>query len=199
MRKVRIFFSTFFKKGLRMEKNNYGNYAITGFQGSGKTYYAVKLAIDNQRAYDTIYTNIDLDTSLFAVPVIRFEKLSDIVDNTETHALFLIDEIANAYTKETKTDRLFYRFLQQSRKHRRTVYIITQEFKEIPMWLRRPLRYVVGTRSIGNWCVTTFGDVQNAVLDENKEWMCPPLYTHIYKREKRVMMAYDTFQTINSL
>ena len=60
-KKYDIRFNTFFKKGLVKIDDRFGVYFVTGRQGSGKTYYAIYLALQ-QVNFDVslakIYTNI---------------------------------------------------------------------------------------------------------------------------------------------
>ena len=91
----------------------------------------------------------------------------------------------------------------QSRKRCRLVYLITQEFKELPMWLRRPLKRSYSTRPFlffKNIFITTIGDAENMILDKDTlEWTCPPISFLIYKRNKCITDLYDTFEPINQL
>ena len=102
--------------------------------------------------------------------IIYFTNLSEIYKFNDNNAVFLIDEVSKAFTKESKQDRSFYSWLQQSRKHRRYVYLITQEYIQVPTWLRGVANKVYTTRKLFfNLFITSLG---NPVLDEEKkEWV----------------------------
>lgn len=128
-----------------------------------------------------------------------FEKIDDIVNNIEEDRVFVIDEISKKYTKECKQDKLFYSWLQQSRKRRRTTILITQEYLQIPIWLRGVARYVYTTSKI--ILLPIFKTYKGyAVLDEEtKEWTVQPEEVYIYKRNKIITKLYDTMEPINTL
>ena len=96
--------------------DDFGIYLITGYQGSGKTYYSIYLMEKEKKK--KIYTNIKSYSSTIN-EVHYFDKLEDIFEILEDDCVFLIDEISKKYTKDTKQDLKFYSWLQQSRKHRR--------------------------------------------------------------------------------
>ena len=121
------------------EKN--GVYCISGVQGSGKTYYAVQLAKNIGSDYE-ILTNIHS----LKLKHKNFERIDEIKGNFEKHKLFIIDEISSKYQKESRTDKEFYRWLQQTRKRKSIVVLITQEWKEVPTWLRRPVKVHITTQ-----------------------------------------------------
>lgn len=113
--------------------------------------------------------------------------------------VFVIDELSKKYTKECKQDRSFYSWLQQSRKRRRTTLLITQEYIQIPFWLRGIARYVYTTTKLAFFPLfKTYKGY--AVLDEQtKEWTIDPLETYIYKRNKIIGSFYDTMEPIQTL
>lgn len=189
---------TFFKKGIKDKNDDWGIYTITGYQGSGKTYFAVYLStLMPQRK---IITNIR-SLSNNSKEIEYFNRIEEIYGNVEENVIFIIDEISNKYSKDSKTDKLLYRFLQQSRKRKRIVIMISQELKEIPMWLRRPCRFIYTTYKLPIFplFITTKGDGTNLQLDENKEWVSPIIARFIYKRNKRITDMYDTYDPINEL
>lgn len=199
--KVKILWSSFFKRGILKNKHepDYSNILISGFQGSGKTFYAIDYVYRNFRDKH-IYSNIkSLDSSIFNVTY--FTKIDEIIYNQEEETVFIIDEISAKYTKESRTDQRFYRWLQQSRKRKRIVILITQEYKEVPSWLRRPIKYLYITSKLPftPFFYTTKCDAQHMSLDENMEWTAPPLYLLIYKRTRLVSQLYDTYEPIEEL
>lgn len=204
--KFDIKLDTFFKKGLKNVEDSWGNYAITGFQGSGKSYLATYLLTDmlKKQKFDYIFTNIkSLNLGeKYKGKVFYFTHLDSITDQVYTNSIYIIDEISKKYTKECKTDTKFYSWLQQSRKRGRIVFLITQEWKEVPMWLRRPIRFMYHTRQLSPlpFFVTTKGDALNCTYNsDTNEWECPVLSFIIYKRIKSIGELYDTFEPVNEL
>lgn len=187
-----------FRKKPKQIKDNFGVSFLTGYQGSGKTYMAVYIAFKYIEPNRKIYTNI----KSLHIPnrqIEYFEKIDDIVSNIEMDRVFIIDEISKKYTKECKQDKLFYSWLQQSRKRRRTTILITQEYLQIPIWLRGIARYVYTTTKI---CLLPLFITYKgyAVLNEDtKEWTVEPEEIYIYKRNKCITDLYDTMEPINVL
>lgn len=262
--KTKIEFSSFLEKRTPRIDDSYGLYCITGKQGSGKTYYAVKLAYQNLSKVKKIKTNIrSLFRSQFEVlnfkgiselitahrdealnaaikhveiitgsekekevgrisstelpqemecnyiytpssiiPIEYFSKLSEIYYDDDDYCMYIIDEISRKYSKNDKCDVPFYAWLNQCRKCHRMCILLTQEYKELPMWLRRPIKYqlsTVPTRFLWRFGVyTTYvGDGENPVLDKDTmEWECPILYKIISKRNMKIANMYDTFEPI---
>lgn len=199
--KYDIRLSTFLQKGVPNIDNPWGNIMITGFQGSGKTYLSIFLLKDLIKSFkpQKIYTNIN---SLNLKNIIKFKLLDDILDNTEENVIFIIDELSKKYTKNSPQDKKLYSWLQQSRKRGRIVILITQEWKEVPTWLRRPIRFMYTTHRLGllPLFLTTKGDALNLTYNiDTNEWECPVIDYIIYKRTKSISKLYDTFEPINDL
>lgn len=112
--------------------------------------------------------------------------------------IFIIDEISKKYTKDCKQDKLFYSWLQQSRKRRRTTILITQEYLQVPIWLRGVARFVYTTTKLP--ILPIFVTYKGyAVLNEDMEWTVEPEERYIYKRNKYICHFYDTMEPINTL
>lgn len=212
-RDIRV--NTFFMKGLPKIDDRFGVYFVTGRQGSGKTYYAVYLALQQiQYNFKThksknnmnfeIITNIQ-SLRIHNTPVRYFNKITDIMFDTTEYCIFIIDELARKYDKNSRTDTQFYAFLNQCRKMHRVCIMITQEWKELPMWLRRPAKYCITTVPAGvlnrfGIYKSIVGDAENMYLDKDTmEWECPPLKFIYYKRNYNIAHMYDTFEAINEL
>ena len=196
-----IRFDTFFKKGVKVKEDKWGVYCITGFQGSGKTYFGVYMTMALANNYK-IYTNIKSFKPKIKTELEYFSNLEEITDNVEENCLFLIDEISKKYTKNSQQDKKLYSWLQQSRKRGRIVILITQEWKEVPMWLRRPVRYLYTTHKIPFFPLfhTTIGDALNCTYNiDTNEWECPIIEHIIYKRIKKIAELYDTFEPVETL
>lgn len=196
--KTNIDFKSLFHKAPKQINDNFGCSFITGYQGSGKTYFAVYILVKYLEPNRKIYTNIK-SLNIPKRDIQYFEKIDDIVDNIEMDRIFVIDEISKKYTKDAKQDKLFYSWLQQSRKRRRTTLLITQEYLQIPIWLRGIARYVYTTSKLPFFPIfKTYKGY--AVLDEEtKEWNVQPEEIYLYKRNKSIALLYDTMEPINTL
>lgn len=152
--KTKFYFNTFFKQGVKEDKNNFGNALVCGFQGSGKTYFAVFWTLEQIKANKGYQVKTNIQSLKIQAEmgenrhVEYFTNLDSITHDTNQYTIYVIDEVSRKYDKTSKTDKQFYAFLQQSRKMHRIVLLITQELKEVPMWLRRPLRYIYTTERI---------------------------------------------------
>lgn len=193
--KYEIKFNTFFKRGIKSIKDDFFICLITGYQGSGKNFFAtMKVAeIPNRTIITNVHSLVIPNREIF-----YFTKLEDIYKYNDDKCIYLIDELSKKFPKESKQDRAFYSWLQQSRKHRRYVYMITQEYIQVPTWLRGVANKVYTTRKfLCNLFITSLGD---PYLDEDtKEWMTKNYLYIIYKRTKKIANYYDTFEIINSL
>lgn len=195
MIKIKIDFKSMLQRGIKNINDDFGIYLITGYQGSGKTWYSIYLM--EKEKNKKIYTNIKSYTSP-RNEVHYFDRIEDITENVENNCIFLIDEVSKRYTKETKQDLKFYSWLQQSRKHKRYVYLITQEYIQIPMWLRGIANKVYTTSKVPFLPIfkTSLGV---PVLTEDYEWGIDVFAIIFYKRTKYISSLYDTFESINNL
>lgn len=190
---------SFVKRKTPRIDDHFGVYFICGRQGSGKTYEAVRLA-NSLKIEGDIYTNIHS----LKIPHKDFTRISELYDNIDENTLFIIDEVSRKYDRNSKTDTQFYAWLNQSRKRRRIVILITQEWRELPMWLRRPAKYMF---SVSRTILSRFGlykicvgDAENMVFDKDEgEYSCPPIYYIYHKRNRNIASLYDTFEPINEL
>lgn len=201
---TRVEFKTFFKKGLPPIDDRFGVYFVSGRQGSGKNYYAVKLLLaQDKETCAKVYTNVH-SLKIPCYNIDYFSNVQDLYTNTEEYCIFLIDEISRKWDKTSKTDTQFYAWLNQSRKRKRIVIMITQEWRELPMWIRRPAKYMISTKknilSKFGIYTTIIGDAENLVFNKDEgEYECPTIKRIIYKRNNYIASMYDTFEAINSL
>lgn len=200
-----IRFNTFFKRGLPKIDDRFGIYFVTGRQGSGKNYYATMLLLQqDKKLCNKVYTNVH-SLKISGYNIKYFDRLSDLYYNTEEYCIFLIDEISRKYDKNSKTDTQFYAWLNQSRKRKRIVILITQEWRELPMWIRRPAKYMISTKktrllNVFGIYTSVIGDAENLTFNKDEgEYECPPIMKIIYKRNKAVANLYDTFEAVNDL
>lgn len=198
MLKIKIDFKSLLKKGIKVINDDFLVALINGVQGSGKTYYAVYQAEVIFSKPITIYTNIKSYKSL-KNKVIYFDTIEEIYNNHDTHCMFIIDELSKKYTKDSKIDKPFYSWLQQSRKHHRYVYLITQEYLQVPNWLRgvANLSYTTKKLPLLPLMVTTLGIP--TLNNDTFEWGLSELAIRIYKRNKSIANLYDTYELINEL
>lgn len=181
--------------------DHFGVYFITGRQGSGKTYYACKFASEVDLKSITIKTNIHS----LKLPHVDFTHIDELYTDTDEHCLYLIDEVSRKYDKNSRTDTQFYAWLNQSRKRKRVVVLITQEWRELPMWIRRPAKIMMSTKptkilNMFGFYTITWGDAENMVFNKDEgEYECPPIKRVLHKRNRKIADLYDTFEPINSL
>ena len=195
---TKIDVKSFFKKGVKSIKDDFLIALITGYQGSGKTYFAI---YNVERIFKNRIIKTNIKSYRSGVNRVEyFDNIDSIYNDTEDNVIYIIDEVSKRYTKDSKQDLMFYSWLQQSRKHSRYVYIITQEYIQVPTWLRGVANLVYTTRKIRftNLYETTLG---RPVLDKDSmEWTTTETISSIiYKRTKDICSKYDTFECINSL
>lgn len=145
-----------------------------------------------------IYTNIKSYKST-RNEVHYFEKLEEIMENVEDNCIFLIDEVSKKYTKDSKQDLKFYSWLQQSRKHKRYVYLITQEYIQVPMWLRGIANQVYTTRKVPFFPIFMTSLGVPVLQTDTYEWGIDTFAIIFYKRTKAISKLYNTFESINDL
>jgi len=197
---LQIDWPSFAKRKVVNIDDHHGIYFVCGRQGTGKTYMAVNYAKD-------LSGRIKIVTNIHSLKMEHedFTLISEIIDDNRDHTCYIIDEVSKKYAKNSQPDMKFYSWLQQSRKRKRVVILITQEWKEIPMWLRRPTKFAITTRPVPvigryfGWFLTTWGDGENMKLDDDMEWTCPPVKTVFHKRNRHVAELYDTFAPVDTL
>lgn len=198
MVKVKIDFKSFIQKGIEEIKDDFFIRLINGYQGTGKTYLAIKLVEEDKTEFGrTIKTNIKSYHSS-SHEVIYFDSIDDIINDVDDNITYVIDEISKRYSKQCKQDERFYSFLQQSRKHSRHVYLITQEYIQVPQWLRGVANTVYTTSKVFLLPIykTSLGV---PFLNDDLEWTIEPYLFYYYKRTKKIADSYNTLESINSL
>lgn len=115
-----------------------------------------------------------------------------------SNVVYIVDELSKRFTKNSPQDLLFYSWLQQSRKHHRFVYLITQEYIQVPNWLRGVANQVYTTKKLfKDICRTSLG---YPILDkETFEWSIDEYAFIIYKRSKKITDLYNTYEFVNEL
>lgn len=192
----KIDFSSFFKKGITPINEDFGIFLICGYQGSGKGYYSVYNLIRNHKG-KKCKTNVKtLKTKTNDIEY--FTRIEDIYHDTDCHYVYIIDELSKKYPKNAPLDRDFYSWLQQSRKKSRYVYLITQEYINVPQWLRGVANMVYVTSKVKflPLFITYLG---KPVLNDDMEWTIEIKDAIIYKRTLDVASSYDTLEGIEQL
>ena len=197
MTKIKIDFKSFLKKGIKTLNDDFFIRMINGYQGSGKTYLCIKMLHENENDSRVVKTNIKTYRDK-RKKIVYFDSIEDIINDTEDDITYAIDELSKKYTKETKQDNAFYSWLQQSRKHRRHVYLITQEYLQVPIWLRGIANTVYTTSKVPLLPIYK-SSLGIPYLDENFEWCIDEFLVMFYKRTKDIASLYDTFESINHL
>lgn len=194
---------TFLLPKLKQIKDFFGVYFICGKQGSGKNYFAIQLCF---MLFNKNITKIKTNIKSLKIPGYKieyFDRIEEVYYDNELNVIYIIDEVSRKYDVLSKTDKQLFAFLNQCRKHFRVCIMITQEWKELPMWLRRPCRFCfTPMRTILSFLgiyKTLVGDGYNVILDEDKQSICPIIQKIFYKRNKIYASYYDTFESINSL
>lgn len=195
---------SFFKKGLPPLDDRFAVWVFHGRQGTGKNYVAIyELLKQSPDVVKKVKTNIK-SLRVPGYKIEYFDKVHEIYRDTEEYVIYIIDEVSRKYDKNSRTDMQFYAWLNQSRKRHRIVMLVTQEWKELPMWLRRPVKFTFSTQPFGpkflHLFCTSLGDAENMFLDKDTlEWECPIIHKFVYKRNMFIANMYDTFEAINDL
>lgn len=199
-KKIKIYWKSFKYKSMPLLDDRHGVYLIHGKQGSNKSYFATQFILQQNKDFKVIKTNVK-SLNIPGYKIDYFTKIDEISQDTQEYCIYLIDEISRKYKKEDKTDQQFYAWLNQSRKRKRIVILVTQELKEVPMWLRRPVRFTFETRPLFfGIFYTLMGDGYNLTLNKDTlEWEAPILKIYIYKRNVYIANMYDTFEPIQDL
>lgn len=198
-RSLEIDVKSIFRKGIKKKVEPFGCFLITGYMGSGKTYLSVYLTLKfNINNTYTIKTNIH-SLKIPNMKIEYFSNLFDIYLDTDEYYIYIIDELGKKYPKDCKMDKDFYNFLQMSRKAKRIVLAIHQEYYLIPLWLRGTFEEVFTTTRFKflPLFITYRGFAK--LDEESKEWTVDYNYRYIYKRNKLIGSYYDTFETVGAL
>ena len=193
---LKIDLTSLFQKGIKPLKENFGIFLICGYQGSGKGYFSVYNLIRNHKGA-IVKTNVK-SLSTNQNEILYFTKINEIYDDTDSHVVYIIDELSKKFPKNAPLDREFYSWLQQSRKKSRYVYLITQEYINVPQWLRGVANLVYITHKVRffNLFITDLG---KPILNDELEWTIEVQNSILYKRTKKISSYYDTLEGIDTL
>lgn len=201
-----VLWSSFTGKSLPKIDDRHGNWLVCGKQGTYKTFTSVLLTyMQESEKKILVKTNIhSLKLPSNRFDIVYFSTLDELYTDTTEHCIFIIDEISRRFDRNSRTDKQFFAWLNQARKRKRITFLITQEFKELPVWLRRPCKFMVmSVPSLLNMfglVKVCIGDCYNMTFDKDEgDYTCPPLYYYIFKPNQRIASMYDTFEPIDYL
>ena len=200
--KVKIKWSTFFKKGITLDKNVFGIYCFEGKQGEGKTTGLVSYLARECKG-KRIYSNLTLKGIKYT-PINGFADLLELKD--EKDCIIVFDEIFTALSKKSNKsvdwDNLLP-FLSQMRKRGIIMLTTAQEWLEIDLTFRRYCRYQIECHSFNvpffkvGILKKTIKDVDNMILDKDlMEYVAPPIATTYEKYNKCIVDMFDTYEVI---
>lgn len=194
MYKLKVDYKSIFKKGVPKLDEDYLDALICGYQGSGKSYFAIYNVEKYLTRKKVVYTNIKSYKS--KVHEVKYLTSIENVYQIEGdyNSIYILDECGKTFPKDCRIDKQFYGWLQQSRKHNRHVYMIFQEYIMVPNWIRGVCNKIYTTSTGLGLCKTNVG---YPVLDkETFEWGIENLGTYYYKRNKSITDLYDTRESI---
>ena len=197
--KLQIKWKTFFKKGFRVTRGQFGVYCYCGKQGRGKTYSVVEFLKENK--YQEIYCNIK---DLKGIKYTYFEGFDELLKlRDKKNCIIVYDEIFTALTRTSKMNTDVLDFLSQMRK-RQIVFLTTaQEWLEINITLRRYCRYQIECNIINVFgrglLIKHFYDAEQIKWSNlDNEYIAPLCNLTLSKCNIATANSYDTYQTINS-
>lgn len=195
--KIIVDFPSFFQKGFKARRGKYGVYCFCGKQGSGKTFSTVLFLSKQSKQH--IYSNV----SLHGLEYTKINSFDEMLAIKEKNCIIVWDEIFSALAKTSRIDTDVMAFLSQQRK-REVIFITTaQEWMEIPMTLRRYVRFQIDCSILNvlpfSILVERYRDGENMKWDQlENEYVAPIIKTKITKMAFKITEMYDTFEVINS-
>lgn len=193
-KKLSIDTKSFVRKVPKKVKEEFGVSLINGYMGTGKTYIAVYFL-------SKYFKDLKIKTNIKSlnIPGAKCEyvnTISEIIKDFEPYTIYVIDELGKVFPKESKTHMGFYNWLQHSRKCKRYVFLIHQEYLQVPMWIRGVCSTVFTTTKIP--LTPIFKTYKGyPFLTDEKEWDITPISTFIYKRNQYYCNMYDTFEIVD--
>lgn len=205
--KVRIHFSTFFKKGFKKVDDDYGLYIFYGNQGDGKTFSVIDI-LRHFLGHKKVFTNVKSFADKFKNEVIfepNLEKLISFLEAKEdcSDIVVFYDEIFSLF-KDTYMPDDIRTVLTQLRKKHLYFFTSSQEWTSLPRQFRKLCRYEV-TCSMFNIPFLGFAVLINKFNDgynihwssDEQEYVAPRLWTSIKKCNKVVADSYDTYEAVH--
>lgn len=208
--KIKLKWKTFFKKGFKPVRGNFGIYCYCGKQGKGKTYSLVEYLQDNKEK-NLVFCNIKNIQGINYTFYTGFNQLMQIkklIDSpefyTDKQIVIIYDEIFTELQKYSKLNKEVLDFLCQMRK-RKIIFLTTaQEWAEIPLTFRRFCRYQIDCCMIPfigtGILIKTFYDAENMKWsNDEQEHIAPLVETTVTHTRKKIADSYDTFLRISSI
>lgn len=200
LRNYKIKYNTFLHKGIKIKDSRFGVYCYTGKQGSGKTSSAIKFLVDNASDEWPVYANL---RSIKNINYHYFNGLESLLSlRDKKHIIIFYDEIFTILSKGSKFNNDILDFLSQMRK-REIIFITTaQEWLELPMTLRRYVRYQVDCNILTFPLLPSFNikhvnDAYRMKWDKDENDYIAPLITCVIEKlNLKVLNSYDTFEQI---
>lgn len=196
--KIHIDFKSFFEKGFKPDRSQFGIYCYHGKQGKGKTFSVVEYLLDNKDK--EVFSNITIK-GLKYTHINGLEELLTL--RAKKDCIIVYDEIFTILQKGTKFNEDIMDFLSQMRK-RKIIFLTTaQEWLEIPITFRRYCRYEINCNMINflgfGLMIKRFGDAELMKWSQlDNEYIDPIVATKISKCRLRIGEAYDTFEQISN-
>lgn len=193
--KIYIDVKTFFKKGFSARRGKYGVYCFCGKQGSGKTFSVVNFLLKNLSL--PIYSNVTLKNIKYT----HFNTFEEMLNINDHHCIIVFDEIFSALSKSSRISPEIMSFLSQQRK-RNIIFITTaQEWLEIPITLRRYVRFQIDCSIFNLFPFSILieryrnGELMKWNNLEN-DYVAPIISTKISKMMFKIIQHYDTNEVI---
>lgn len=199
LRKVKIKWRTFLRRGFKKKSKPYGVYCYCGKQGKGKTYSVIEFLRENKNL--EIYANIKSIKGINYTYFSGFDELLKLQD--KKNCIIVYDEIFTALTKSSKLTTQVLSFLSQMRK-REIIFITTaQEWLEINITLRRYCRFQIECNMISILgypiLIKHLYDAEQMKWSNlDNEYIAPLIETTISHGMKKVVNSYDTFEEISN-
>lgn len=189
--------SFFKKRPTRLKEGFWNVVAITGRQGTGKTYVAVREVFKNTPKTYKIKTNIK-SLNIPDRNISFFDYLSNIFNDDDNNTIYLVDEMIKKYNKHSPIDKEFLSWLLQSRKHNRVFIFIYQDWKQCPTWLREVCNEIfITSPKLFNLQCTQILDGRTLELDnQTMQWFGETKGFIIYYRTLEICSMYDTLEVI---
>lgn len=196
---LQIKWKTFFRKGFKVSRGDFGVYCYCGKQGRGKTYSVVEFLKENKDK--EIYCNIKDIKGIEYTYFSGFDELLKL--RNKKNCIIVYDEIFTALTRTSKMNTDVLDFLSQMRK-RQIIFLTTaQEWLEINITLRRYCRYQI---ECNMYNILGLGILIKSMYDaehlkwsnDDNEYIAPLVETTISKCNISVANSYDTFEQIKT-
>lgn len=207
---IHIDLRSFLRKGFAKIDNYFGLYCYTGKQGEGKTYSVINFLIKNKLQHNYIIITNVKSFNIFK-DTIYLTDINDIIDlvvnNKDKNKKYIIffDEIFTILEKKAAINNKILSFISQLRK-RNIIFLTTaQEWSEINITFRRYVRFQVACHMFSipffktAFLINRINDGDNIRWNNDlQEFEAPTIRTVFMKGNKRIIEAYDTFETIKT-